>query len=156
MGAAPQEKNAETPRAQALRDSGQAGVPMPQARGSVIAIGNFDGIHLGHQRILEFCIGLAKESGAVATALTFEPPPLKVLRPELAPARISTNEQKLEWFGALGMEAAVVLPFTPTLSHYGPEDFVDQVLAQQLEVRAIVVGDGFRFGHKQLGDVKLL
>src|SRR5271154_4965946 len=127
-----------------------------KGRGSVIAIGNFDGIHLGHQRVLEFTMRLAKETGAVATALTFEPPPLKVLRPEVAPPRISTNQQRIESFGALGMEAAVVLPFTLELSQRTPEDFVDEILAQQLEVRAIVVGDGFRFGHKQLGDVKLL
>jgi len=125
-------------------------------RGSVIAIGNFDGIHLGHQRVLAFCIGLAKESGAVATALTFEPPPLKVLRPEAAPPRISTNEQRLEWFGALGVEAAVVLPFTMELAKLAPEDFVDEILVRQLQARAVVVGDNFRFGHKQAGSVKLL
>src|ERR1700730_4480240 len=125
-------------------------------RGSVIAIGNFDGIHLGHQRVLEFTMRLAKETGAVATALTFEPPPLKVLRPELAPPRISTNQQRIEWFGALGMETAVVLPFTLELARRMPEEIVDEILAQQVQVRAIVGGDNFRFGHKQLGDVKLL
>ena len=138
----------------------QAGVPVPQektrGRGSVIAIGNFDGIHLGHQRLLEYCIALAKESGAVATALTFEPPPLKVLRPESAPPRISTNEQRLEWFGALGVGAAVVLPFTRELSQLSPEDFVGEILVRQLHVRAVVVGDNFRFGHRQAGNVKLL
>jgi phosphoribosyl 1,2-cyclic phosphate phosphodiesterase len=143
-----------TPRAQALGGSGQAGMPVP--RGSVIAIGNFDGIHLGHQRVLQFCIQLAKESGAVATALTFEPPPLKVLRPEAAPLRISTNQQRLEWFGALGMEAAVVLPFTMELARLSPEEFVEEILVGQLQVRAVVVGDNFRFGHKQAGDVKFL
>jgi phosphoribosyl 1,2-cyclic phosphate phosphodiesterase len=125
-------------------------------RGSVIAIGNFDGIHLGHQRLLQNCIGLGKESGAVATALTFEPLPQKVLRPESAPLRISTNEQRLEWFAALGMEAAVVLPFTMELSRLAPEDFVDEILVRQLQLRAVVVGDNFRFGHKQAGDVKFL
>ena len=149
--AAPEEKS--DPRA-------QPGMAVPQeagrGRGSVIAIGNFDGIHLGHQRVLAFCIGLAKESGAVATALTFEPPPLKVLRPEAAPPRISTNEQRLEWFGALGVEAAVVLPFTMELAKLAPEDFVDEILVRQLQVRAVVVGDNFRFGHKQAGSVKLL
>src|SRR5258705_2960521 len=88
----------------------QAGVPVPQVktrgRGSVIAIGNFDGIDLGHQRLLEYCIALAKETRAVATALTFEPPPLKPLRPEAAPPRISTNEQRLEGVGAVGVGAA--------------------------------------------------
>jgi len=125
-------------------------------RGSVIAIGNYDGIHLGHQRVLQFAMMRAKDSGAVSTALTFEPPPLKVLRPDSAPLRISTNQQRIEWFGALGMEAAVVLPFTPELSLLSPEDFVDEILVRQLQVRAVVVGDTFRFGHRQLGDVKSL
>lgn len=126
------------------------------AGGSVIAIGNFDGIHLGHQRLLQNCIGLGKEGGAVATALTFEPLPQRVLRPESAPLRISTNEQRLEWFAALGIEAAVVLPFTMELSRLAPEDFVEEILVRQLQVRAVVVGDNFRFGHKQAGDVKFL
>jgi phosphoribosyl 1,2-cyclic phosphate phosphodiesterase len=138
------------------RDAENAEETLRRGRGSVIAIGNFDGIHLGHQRLLEFCMGLAKESRAVATALTFEPPPLKVLRPESAPLRISTNEQRLEWFAALGMEAAVVLPFTMELSRLAPEEFVEEILVRQLRVRAVVVGDNFRFGHKQAGDVKFL
>jgi riboflavin kinase/FMN adenylyltransferase len=140
-----------TPRA-------QPGMTVPQeaGRGSVIAIGNFDGIHLGHQRLLQHCIGLGKESGAVATALTFEPLPQKVLRPESAPLRISTNEQRLEWLAALGMEAAVVLPFTMELSRLEPDEFVNEILVRQLQVRAVVVGDNFRFGHKQAGDVKFL
>jgi riboflavin kinase/FMN adenylyltransferase len=125
-------------------------------RGGVIAIGNFDGIHLGHQRLLEFVLERAKESGAVATALTFEPPPLKVLRPEIAPLRISTNQQRMEWFGAVGMEAAVVLPFTVELSQLTPDEFVENILLEQLQVKSIVVGDNFRFGHKQAGDVKFL
>ncbi len=153
-------ENNLTPRTQrksTLRiGSGQAEDTEKNGRGSVIAIGNFDGIHLGHQRVLEFCIGLAKESGAVATALTFEPPPLKVLRPEMAPLRISTNQQRMDWFGALGMEAAVVLPFTMELAKLSPEDFVEEILVRQLQVRAVVVGDNFRFGHKQAGDVKFL
>jgi riboflavin kinase/FMN adenylyltransferase len=125
-------------------------------RGSVLAIGNYDGIHLGHQRVLAFAMTRAKDSSAVSTALTFEPPPLKVLRPDAAPLRISTNQQRLEWFSALGIEAAVVLPFTPELASLSPRDFVDEILVRQLQVRVIVVGDNFRFGHRQLGDVKIL
>jgi riboflavin kinase / FMN adenylyltransferase len=125
-------------------------------RGSVIAIGNFDGIHLGHRRVLEYCIGLARETGAVATALTFEPPPLKVLRPEAAPLRISTNRQRMKWFEALGVGAAVVLPFTMELARLTPEDFVEDILVRELEVKAVAVGDNFRFGHKQAGNVKFL
>ena len=128
----------------------------PRARGSVVAIGNFDGIHLGHQEVLKFAIARAKQSGAVATAVTFEPPPLKVLKPEAAPLRISTNQQRMDWFGAVGMEAAVVLPFTEELAALTPEEFVDQILVRQLQVRTVVVGDNFRFGHGKAGDVKFL
>jgi riboflavin kinase/FMN adenylyltransferase len=99
---------------------------------------------------------MAKDTGAVATALTFEPPPLKVLRPETAPLRISTNQQRMEWFGALGMEAAVVLPFSKELAQLSPEEFVDEILVRQLSVKSVVVGDNFRFGHRQSGDVKFL
>jgi phosphoribosyl 1,2-cyclic phosphate phosphodiesterase len=132
----------------------QAGMPEP--RGSVIAIGTFDGIHLGHQKVLEYAIERARENGAVATALTFEPPPVKVLRPEMAPARISTNEQRIEWFRAVGMEAAVVMPFTKELAALPAEEFVERILVRQLDVRTVVVGDNFRFGNKQAGDVKFL
>ena len=125
-------------------------------RGSIVAIGNFDGIHQGHQRVLGFALTMAKDTGAVATALTFEPPPLKVLRPDTAPLRISTNQQRMEWFGALGMEAAVVLPFTKELAQLSPEEFVDEILVRQLSVKSVVVGDNFRFGYRQSGDVKLL
>jgi phosphoribosyl 1,2-cyclic phosphate phosphodiesterase len=123
------------------------------SEGSVIAIGTFDGIHLGHQHVLKFAIERAKEIGAVATALTFEPPPVKVLRPEVAPPRISTNQQRLDWFGAVGMEAAVVLPFTKELAALTPEEFIKDILVRQLNVRAVVVGDNFRFGKQQAGDV---
>ena len=125
-------------------------------RGSVIAIGTFDGIHIGHQKVLEYAIKRARESGAVSTALTFEPPPAKVLRPETAPLRISTNQQRMDWFGIVGMETAVVLPFTRELAALSPEEFVTEILVNQLRVRAVVVGDNFRFGSKQAGDVKFL
>jgi phosphoribosyl 1,2-cyclic phosphate phosphodiesterase len=123
-------------------------------RRSVLAIGNFDGIHLGHQEILQEATNRAVKSGAVATALTFEPPPLKVLRPEAAPKRLSTNEQRLEWFRAVGVEAAVVMPFTLELSKLSPQDFVEKILVNELRVRALLVGENFRFGHKQAGDAE--
>jgi phosphoribosyl 1,2-cyclic phosphate phosphodiesterase len=128
----------------------------PTGRGSVLAIGNFDGIHLGHQTILQEATDRAAKNGAVATALTFEPPPLKILRPEAAPKRLSTNEQRLEWFRAVGVEAAVVMPFTLELSKLSPQDFVEEILVNQLRVRALLVGENFRFGHKQAGDTQLL
>jgi len=125
-------------------------------RGSVLAIGNFDGIHLGHQAILRDATDRAAKIGAVATALTFEPAPLKILRPQAAPKRLSTNEQRLEWFRAVGVEAAVVMPFTLELSKLSPEEFVETILMDELKVRALLVGENFRFGHKQAGDTQLL
>jgi riboflavin kinase/FMN adenylyltransferase len=125
-------------------------------RGSVLAIGNFDGIHLGHQAILRAAVQRAAKTGDVATALTFDPSPRKVLRPESAPVRVSTNAQRMNWFGTVGLEAAVVLPFTLDLARLSPEEFVEQVLVQGLHVRAVLVGENFRFGHKQAGDVALL
>jgi phosphoribosyl 1,2-cyclic phosphate phosphodiesterase len=125
-------------------------------RGSILAIGNYDGIHLGHQAILRADVERAHETGAVSTALTFDPPPLKLLRPEAAPPRLSTNEQRMEWFGAVGLEAAVVLPFTMELSRLSPTDFVEQILVRDLCIKTVLVGENFRFGHRQAGDVKLL
>jgi phosphoribosyl 1,2-cyclic phosphate phosphodiesterase len=125
-------------------------------RGSVLAIGNYDGIHLGHQAILRADVERAHETGAVSTALTFDPPPLKLLRPEAAPLRLSTNQQRMEWFGAVGLEAAVVLPFTLELSQLSASDFVEKILVEQLCVKTVLVGENFRFGHKQAGNVKLL
>jgi len=125
-------------------------------RSSVLAVGNFDGLHLGHQAILRATVERALETNAVSTALTFDPPPLKVLRPESAPPRISTNTQRLEWCTILGLEAAVVMPFTMELSRLAPEDFVEQILVSELRVATILVGENFRFGHRQAGNVKLL
>jgi len=128
----------------------------PLHRNSVLAIGNFDGIHLGHQEILRDVTQRTAYSGDVATALTFEPPPLKVLRPDVAPKRLSTPEQRLTWFRVVGLESAVVQPFTRELSLLSPEDFVEQILVKQLRVRALLVGENFRFGHKQSGSTALL
>jgi len=123
---------------------------------SVLAVGNFDGLHLGHQAILRATVERALETRAVSTALTFDPAPLKVLRPESAPPRISTNTQRIEWFSMLGLESAVVMPFTIELSRLAPEDFVEQILVSELRVATILVGENFRFGHRQAGNVKLL
>jgi riboflavin kinase/FMN adenylyltransferase len=125
-------------------------------RGSILTIGNFDGIHLGHQAILRAAVRRAQETGDVATALTFDPAPRKVLRPESAPPRLSTNAQRMSWFGLLGVEAVVVLPFTMELARLSPDDFVAEILERGLRVRAVLVGENFRFGHRQAGDVAVL
>ncbi len=122
----------------------------------VLAIGNFDGIHLGHQAILRATVERARALNAVSTVLTFDPSPRKVLRPESAPLCLSTIAQRMDWFNTLGLEAVVVLPFTLDLARLSPAEFVEQILVRDLHVKAILVGENFRFGHKQAGDVKLL
>ena len=128
----------------------------PSKRGSVLAIGNFDGIHLAHQAILRAVERRAAETGCVSTVLTFDPLPRKVLNPEAAPSRLSSNSQRTKWFGELGLESAIIMPFTLDLARLSPEDFVDQILVGDLQVRAVLVGENFHFGHRQAGDVKLL
>ena len=123
---------------------------------SVLAIGSFDGIHLGHQAVLRATVERARALKAVPTALTFDPSPRKVLRPDTAPLQLSTIAQRLAWFSSLGLEAAVVLPFTLELSHLSPEEFVLQILVRDLRIKAVFVGENFRFGHKQAGDVTRL
>ena len=125
-------------------------------RGSVVAIGNFDGVHLGHQAILRTVRERAHPSGSVGTALTFDPAPQKVLRPEIAPPRLSTMAQRLAWFGEHGLEAAVILPFTMELARLTPQEFVEQILVRDLRVQTVLVGENFRFGYRQSGDVQLL
>ncbi|HUJ40114.1 MAG TPA: bifunctional riboflavin kinase/FAD synthetase [Candidatus Acidoferrales bacterium] len=126
------------------------------ARGTALAIGNFDGVHAGHQAILRRVTEWARQTGARGAAVTFDPHPLKILRPQHAPAILSTQEQRLAWMEELGLEAVLVLPFTLELAAVRAEEFVEVVLAGVLRARRIFVGDNFRFGHRHAGDVRLL
>lgn len=130
--------------------------PTVAARRTALAIGNFDGVHIGHQAILRRVNEYARSTGAMGTAVTFHPHPLKILRPEHAPALLSTLEQRLAWMDTLGLEAALILPFTTELSRLSAEEFVAQVLAATLRAERIFVGDNFRFGHRHAGNVALL
>jgi riboflavin kinase / FMN adenylyltransferase len=120
------------------------------------AIGNFDGVHVGHQRILRSLVEEARAAGHLSGVLTFDPHPSKLLHPESAPALISTLAQRLACFEAAGLDAAVVLPFTREFASLSPEAFAREVLTDALGAAAIFVGDNFRFGHRQSGDTELL
>jgi len=121
-------------------------------RGSTVAIGNFDGAHLGHQAILRAAATRAAQLNAIPTVLTFDPLPPKILRPDTAPLRLTTDAQRLQYFAAAELQAAVVLPFTHELSRLTPEEFVDQILLRDLHARAVFIGENFRFGHRQAGN----
>jgi riboflavin kinase / FMN adenylyltransferase len=128
----------------------------PTRKPAVLTIGNFDGVHLGHRRILAGVIERARAMGMTAAVLTFYPPPARVLRPAEAPALLETLEQRLKEFDAAGMDAALVMQFDAALANMSAEDFVRVYLVETLRARAVMVGGNFRFGHRQAGDVKLL
>lgn len=123
---------------------------------TVVTIGNFDGVHLGHQKILSGVIERARATDLMAAVLTFYPHPSRVLRPEAAPALLATLEQRVAAFNAAGIDAALVMRFDAELAKVSAEDFVRKYLVESLRARAVMVGGNFRFGHRQLGDVKLL
>jgi riboflavin kinase / FMN adenylyltransferase len=125
-------------------------------RRAVATVGNFDGVHIGHRRILARVVELARERGALPAVVTFDPHPLRVLRPEAAPPLIETLAQRLEQLEKEGIEAALVIPFDRDFSLLSPAEFVRQVLVEGLAAEAVLVGPNFRFGHRQQGDVQEL
>ncbi len=123
---------------------------------TVVTIGNFDGVHLGHRAILARVLQRARELDGKAVAITFDPHPLKVLRPEMHLPLLTTPEQKLALLSACGLDAVVVLPFTHELAALPPRDFVRQYFCERLQVREVVVGHDYRFGRGREGDIDLL
>ena len=125
-------------------------------RRAVISVGNFDGLHIGHRQILASVVERARKTASIAAVVTFEPHPLKFLRPRSAPPLITTLEQRLNGFAQAHLDGALVLPFDTALSQLSPGEFAQNVLVQALRTREILVGANFRFGHQHAGDVKLL
>ena len=125
-------------------------------RGAVLTIGNFDGVHLGHQAILRYVADRAEDLGTVSAAMTLEPHPIKLLRPRQAPQLVSTLDQRLELIARTGIEVALVVPFTHRLARMPAEVFVSDVLADRLAIREVYIGANFRFGADRGGDVPLL
>jgi riboflavin kinase/FMN adenylyltransferase len=123
---------------------------------TAVAIGNFDGLHLGHQAILREVLRRAAAEGWTSAVLTFYPHPPRVLRPAKAPLLLCPLAQRLTGFDAMGLDAALVLQFNQQLSKLGPEDFAQRFLVETLRAKAVFVGENFRFGHKQAGEVKML
>ncbi len=130
--------------------------PVPQFPAPAAALGIFDGVHRGPRAILGMAVRLARKSRGTPVAITFHPHPLSVLRPAAAPALLMSLERRLEAFSRLGIRTALVVPFTRAFSRWSPERFVDEVLVRRLNVRDVVVGTNFRFGHGRRGTVKTL
>jgi riboflavin kinase / FMN adenylyltransferase len=126
------------------------------AKRAAVSVGTFDGLHIGHQKILQSVRNRARANGYRAAAVTFDPHPMRVLHPERAPLMIQTLEQRLAGFEQMGLDAAVVLRFDRALSLVSPEEFIERILVTGLRAGAILVGANFRFGHRGAGDVRLL
>ena len=127
----------------------------PTPEPPAVTIGNFDGVHLGHRAIIERLLAQAKAAGALPTVLTFDPHPQAVLRGH-PPLTLTTPEHKLRLLDEAGVSLVLVMPFDRALSLVEPEAFVEEVLVKALGVRAVVVGENFRFGHKARGDTTML
>src|SRR3984885_11740026 len=125
-------------------------------RPSVVAIGNFDGVHGGHRQIMRRVAALAYARGYTPAILTFDPHPARVLAPDRAPKLLMTIPQRLRAFEAEGIEAALGLPFSLEFARLTPEEFVRRVLVDTLKARWVLVGEDFRFGFKQAGNIETL
>ncbi|QHS09912.1 bifunctional riboflavin kinase/FAD synthetase [Sinimarinibacterium sp. NLF-5-8] len=127
-----------------------------QDRGCVLTIGNFDGVHLGHQALIKRTVSLAQALGARAAVLSFEPTAREYFAPERAPRRIGTLRSKLCDLQALGVDQLIVQRFDQDFAQCSAQDFIDRHLCARLDIRGLVVGDDFRFGAQRRGDFALL
>jgi riboflavin kinase / FMN adenylyltransferase len=139
------------------RDPSEIVGPTPGERERAVAIGAFDGVHLGHQAVLRLVHDLARARGLSATVLTFDRHPAEIVRPESAPCLLTTLEQKVELLEATGaVDECLVLSFDHARSKEPAEQFVEELLASVLHARLVVVGADFHFGYRRHGDVPLL
>jgi riboflavin kinase/FMN adenylyltransferase len=138
---------------QVVREPGPCARP---AEGTAVAIGVFDGVHLGHQHVLAEARRLAAERRALSAVVTFDRHPAAVVRPESAPKLLTDLEQRLELLAGLGMDLTYVVTFDEARSKESAEDFIETVLVDCLAAKAVVVGADFHFGHQRRGNVELL
>lgn len=122
----------------------------------VLGLGNFDGIHLGHQKLIKELVSTAKDIGGTPAVFTFYPHPLAILKPDNAPPMLLSQEAKQRMMAHLGVEVLLWVPFTLELAALTPEEFIRDVLHNELGVKAVFVGFNYTFGHKGLGTPEVL
>ena len=123
---------------------------------TAVTVGNFDGVHRGHQALVSAAVARARETGGLSVALTFDPHPARLLQPDRAPAALNTLSQKEELLAGLGIDRLAVLPFDASVAELSPEAFARGVLREALGARDVVVGESFRFGRRREGDARRL
>lgn len=126
------------------------------SRGCVLAIGNFDGVHLGHQAVIREVRRMAGDLGVPSAVMIFEPQPREFLAPERAPARLTTLREKLEAFREQQVDEVICLRFDGKLARLSDREFVERLLVRGLSVKQVVVGEDFRYGHNRQGDLGTL
>lgn len=125
-------------------------------RGGAVSVGNFDGVHLGHARIIDRLIQAARAHDGPAIAFTFDPHPASILRPDRVPPPLTNTERKADLLGYLGVDAVVAYPTDAHFLDLSARDFFDRILVDTLDARAIVEGPNFFFGHDRRGNVEVL
>ncbi|MGH8292623.1 MAG: bifunctional riboflavin kinase/FAD synthetase [Gammaproteobacteria bacterium] len=128
----------------------------PRHRGCAASIGNYDGVHLGHQQVLRELVTQARRRGVPAAVVVFEPAPLEYLEPDKAPARLMNLREKVQALAACGVDRLLCLRFNAALAQMVAAEFIERVLVRGLGVRHLVVGDDFRFGRDRGGDLATL
>jgi riboflavin kinase/FMN adenylyltransferase len=121
-----------------------------------LAIGNFDGVHVGHQALIRRAVEFAARNHATPAVLTFDPHPAAIVAPDRMPQLVCSLPQRLRLLSESGAERILVLPFTPDVARLSPEEFVSRILVDALETKGVFVGDNFRFGHRQAGTPEVL
>ena len=129
---------------------------MPSAAGMAVAIGTFDGVHLGHSALMAKAIARAAAEGLESCVLTWDRHPAATLRPDKTPPLLTTPARKVELIEEAGIDVVAILEFDKVLSHWSPEEFAERVLKRGLNSGAVFVGRDWRFGHRAVGDVPLL
>jgi riboflavin kinase/FMN adenylyltransferase len=129
---------------------------VPALAGSVVTVGNFDGVHVGHQGVLDRTVDRARQKGGKSIALTFVPHPVRILAPGNEPARLTPLERKLELIAKRHVDMTIVLPFDVSLASMTPRQFIEDVLVSGAGSGVVIVGSDFRFGKERGGDIELL
>ncbi|MBX9448874.1 MAG: bifunctional riboflavin kinase/FAD synthetase [Taibaiella sp.] len=129
---------------------------LPPFRKAVVTIGSFDGVHLGHKKILETIVAKAREIGGESIVVTFDPHPRKVIRPDLPIHMITSNKEKYEQIIAAGVDHIIEVPFTRQFSLLSAEEYVHDFLLEKINPHAVIIGYDHHFGHDREGDIRLL